>query len=289
MVKEWLVSNFEKQRRQIEAEAARPDLATNAEAIHRLRVAIKQVRALFKLFGWLAPGVFDGKAAFESLRGIFKAMGTVRDVQVLQGLLAAAAERRGEWYAGLGHLLHTRLQAAEAALPDALAAFDPGALAQLQLAMEAAVSKLEDAELLARVQHKLQKRFAKVKAALPSGAEAPEVLHKIRSWLKECLYVMDMLNKAAQEAVWPAPTMQELYATGREAGDWHDREVFEAFLRGLDAEEAPFLGQEPYNALQAELRQEVDRRSNALVERISALLQAFEVLGTGEETADEAS
>ena len=55
MIKDWLVSNFEKQRSQVESEAATPDLQSNVEGIHRLRVGIKQVRALFKLISWLSP------------------------------------------------------------------------------------------------------------------------------------------------------------------------------------------------------------------------------------------
>lgn len=276
MIKEWLVSNFEKQRHQVEAEAALPDLSGNVEAIHRLRVGIKQVRALFKLLSWLAPKTFCAKEAFAELRGIFKAMGRVRDIQVLEGLLKNYEEKNGSWYAGLGLLLDQRRRAAQAELPAALDDFAPQNMFQTQLLMEEGLKPLDDEKLLKQAHSKLKKRFAKVARALPTAAKDAEILHDVRTWLKECLYVMEMLNKASGREVWPKALVEELFWTAREAGEWHDREILESFLKGLDLSEAPFLDRPPYDSLVANLTQEVKDRTVKLIQRIEVFLRDFD-------------
>ncbi|MCZ6694606.1 MAG: CHAD domain-containing protein, partial [Bacteroidetes bacterium] len=85
-VSDILLPYYLSQREIFESNLQRAADAFDEEAIHDLRVALKKIRALFKILEFLDPQLFNGKSAFIYLRKIFKEAGILRDLQVQKGL-----------------------------------------------------------------------------------------------------------------------------------------------------------------------------------------------------------
>lgn len=183
-----------------------------AEALHRLRVALRRVQSR-------VPVRDDTAALHRCLRRVLRASSPLRDRDVL----IAELRRRGLTAVA-------RRFAAEQAAARAAFATDP-ALVELQAAL-AALPPLAAAAPAAPLLRKPLRRLARaLQAPVPDW-------HGLRLSVKKCRYALG----DRREAVWQPPLAALLRRLQDGLGRWHDREQWLA-VAAQDARLAPAVAQ----------------------------------------------
>src|SRR5512140_3470996 len=112
----------------------------NVDAIHDLRVAIKRMRALTKVFDAIVPGG-TGRKRVRKLRDLFRAAGAIRDLQVQQQIIADHAANLGPHLSHYAELLRIRQGAAFYQFLVAAEEFDHRALRRIEKLFDRALEK----------------------------------------------------------------------------------------------------------------------------------------------------
>lgn len=181
------------------------------EGIHRLRVTIKKIKAVFKLLEYL-DRTFDSKLYTDNMKPLFTASGKVRDIDIALSLLDKIASerileqlqvsRKGKVHS-LRELL--RVLKIDAMLPT-------GEVAAISASSENDV--LHVRAFLALKGHEMSKDF--------TGRLKKNELHDMRKRLKEFLYVTEILHAMQLGEKSLSQLLPEIEIIQRQLGKWHD-------------------------------------------------------------------
>jgi CHAD domain-containing protein len=199
-------------------------------AVHELRVATKKIRAVYRLCQEISKGDFKAKSEMTELRTLFRAAGTLRELQVDQIVLESYEQLHLASYCKLSKLLLKERRAASPRYQAARKAFQPKSFA---LPTKKIVTLLENtsADALSEAVIRLaQLRLEEAFQAMPLGYE-PEMIHKARIFLKEAMYLIGLLHSANYRSDFDTQRLTDAKFAAEIAGDWHDREVFFQWLQ----------------------------------------------------------
>lgn len=208
-------------------------LGTNAEDVHRMRVAIRRLRALLRA----ARSMLAAKWAEDlrdELRWLGDALGRVRDLDVLLGHLLEErsglllSERRGLSRV-LGALRHERAARREALLTALQSDRYLALLRRVEAAADSPVVVNPDVSLetIAKAEFKKLRKAVRIGGAQPSNA----ALHRIRIKGKRARYTAELV--AARNGRAPARFIRRITALQDLLGEHHDAVVAERRLRRL--------------------------------------------------------
>ncbi|KAF0865473.1 CHAD domain-containing protein [Pseudomonas sp. LD120] len=186
---------------------ARLAAATDAEALHDLRITVRRLRSLLRPLRTL-PGVEQLEAAASAVGQLTTPM---RDREVLAAYLHQ-------------HGMHAAADRRTAQLVDEYAAVASGAqLAQLFLVLDAFPRFLRASErqgLLRGLRGRIEKRLSKQWTILAQALQDPaHDRHRLRLLIKRVRYGADAYPELGH---LPAPAMKRLKAAQAALGDWHD-------------------------------------------------------------------
>ena len=206
--------------RNLKAVLAAPDEV----AIHDFRVGIKRMTALYE-FLHAVDASFDAAAVLAPYRGLFKAGGRVRDLQIARGLIFASDEDTAS-SAGLRDALDARISERHAALADLVEA---EAITGIELPTIEACGVTEAAILQRRdgVLALLRRRV------LDAGrAMTVRRWHRKRIRLKRYRHALDAFqycpgHEADLAEIAVIQQLEQLL------GDWHDRVVTTEILSSM--------------------------------------------------------
>ena len=203
--------------------------APDETAIHDFRVGIKRVTALYEFLQAVDPD-FDAAAVLVRYRGLFKAGGRVRDLQIARGLIPGAANG-GESTQALLAAIDARIAAAHAAMRELAAAENITAI-RLPTIRKSGIAEATIVERRDKVLASLLRRV------LDSGkAMTTRRWHRKRIRLKRYRHTLDAFQfcPGHEADLVEIANIQQLEQL---LGDWHDRVVTSELLRSLGESES---------------------------------------------------
>lgn len=276
MIRDYLKSHFEKQRKLIVKLLATPELPERGKSILDLRMAIKRSRAMFRLVEALSKGEFDRKEASIQLRPLYRAFGVVRDLQIQSQLLKDLEAELAYDYSAMSEWLQDQLIKSRKKLRQEIKDFDRSCLKVIRSEMNAGMKALKNTRIVKRAENLVESHFAEVDELLGKVDADPDKLHDIRTLLKEVVFIIQMIHKGKDEQIWPEKLVYRIHQCTEEAGAWHDRALFLELLQS-EKENLPFLQKKRYKELRKALKEDLEDRSGTLVYEIKSLLKASRV------------
>lgn len=201
----------------------------NPDAIHDLRVEIKQLRAYFQLIEWINPS-FSYKDNFRYIKKLFKSAGTVRDLQV-------QAELTSEWQTRLNvnlddysKLLEQREIAAKLDFARFCKRYKLKNLKSKRKNLEQALENISLGFAKIRANDRVQFQIREMITFGHMAPKSDEPLHKIRALAKQARYTFNILEKCSLRTDFPKTITDELKNIHHALGEWHDHELALEFL-----------------------------------------------------------
>jgi len=226
-------------------------------AVHELRLSIKQTKCCFDLVGSIADG-FDAKHAYKPFKKLYKAIAPYRDA----AMISMAMDKY------LSPTQQTRIVKATVAVPDVAAyetLFSGGQVKDLKKKAGKALHGVKAKKQMDQYYERLNGKIIKILAE-PKTKRYAE-LHKLRKKLKEMYYNRAMLYEYAD----PTPPKKELEAWllpfSELLGEWHDLRTLQLEIEkeiGLviftKRSQATFKIMQKLKAEEQALRKKVDTR-----------------------------
>lgn len=209
-------------------------LAGDAEAIHRLRVATRRLRAALRMLREIAPG-HEAENAADELGWLCGAIGAVRDLDVLAQMLEQRATRlEADFIRALAPLSDTIRHQRAIEQERLVAALDSeryrGLVQRLgTVAPEAAADSVTLGAVAARLVRPQLRAMLRAGAGLDEDSP-PETLHRLRVRVKKLRYTLEPMRAAGGK---PARRMlRRLERVQERVGQYHDAATAAAWLRG---------------------------------------------------------
>ncbi len=180
----------------------------NKEQLHRLRVAIKKIKAVFKLTNALHKK-FKYKKAFAPYRPVFKAAGPIREEQLLddklKGLIKTGkAQQRAAVIKRLNQQFRKQIAGFVAGM---------GQTSKTEDAL-GSLSGKKVANYCSALLKKIQKSWLKLKSE--------KDFHEMRKELKQLQYCVQLLPKKQREEIISSKKLERLDELQDTIGKWHD-------------------------------------------------------------------
>jgi CHAD domain-containing protein len=225
---------------QLRAMTAEHDKAVtgDVEAIHRLRVATRRLRAALRMLREVAPSD-QAESAADELGWLCGAIGAVRDLDVLAQLLEERATRLEAAFIRALEPLSVTIRRQRATEQERLiAALDSeryrGLVQHLGgLAPEPAADNAALGAVAARLVRSQLRAMLRAGAALDEASPA-ETLHRLRVRVKKLRYALEPLRAVGGKPV--RRMLRRLERVQERVGLYHDAATATAWLRGWAAE-----------------------------------------------------
>jgi CHAD domain-containing protein len=225
---------------QLRAMTAEHDKAVtgDVEAIHRLRVATRRLRAALRMLREVAPSDAAESAADE-LGWLCGAIGAVRDLDVLAQLLEERATRLEAAFIRALEPLSATIRRQRATEQERLiAALNSeryrGLVQHLgRLAPEPAADSIALGAVAARLVRSQLRAMLRAGAALDE-VSSPETLHRLRVRVKKLRYALEPLRAVGGKPV--RRMLRRLERVQQRVGLYHDAATATAWLHGWAAE-----------------------------------------------------
>lgn len=205
--------------------ASSPQLPDSFQGIHKMRVAAKRIRSVYRLMEWLAPERFDARHAMRGIRKYFKLAGAVRDLQIHEHLLGKYSALMGLTFPRYETFLRGLRLRAQRRLAKRLPSFEPDALTHPAHTLLSLLGRISEEAMLRHAKQNVELRKEEMAIQMPPDDDAKR-LHAVRILLKENLYVMSQVNASIHGPVWPESEIERYKEAAETAGDWHDLDIF---------------------------------------------------------------
>ncbi len=237
------------------------------DVIHKLRVSIKKLRALFSLLAALSDQV-NAKKAYRPIRQVFRKAGAIRDLQVQQKLLKQYEKKFELDLSDHIDRLFTKEQDAKA---NFLVFKKQNYFTVLKQHSDYLLRNLQSLNLEAlnaQLSAYFQTLFQQIFQLIDLPNKEAEQLHDLRKLLKELNYNLLLVSDIRGVPLADKKSLKNLDALQELLGDWHDTEVA---LLNLEA----FKKQLADNASFQELYEELEHSYANYIEQIEEALQHF--------------
>lgn len=214
--------------------ATSPQLPESFQGIHKMRVAAKRIRSVYRLMEWLAPERFDARHAMRGIRKYFKLAGAVRDLQIHEHLLGKYCALMGLAFPRYETFLRSLRLRAQRRLAKRLPSFEPDAVTHPAHTLLNLLARISEEALLRHAKQNVELRKEEMAIQMPPDDD-PKRLHAVRILLKENLYVMSQVNASIHGPIWPELEIERYKEAAEIAGDWHDLDIFVETLMAQQA------------------------------------------------------
>jgi len=210
----------------------------DVRAVHRARVASRRLRESVPVAGLVVPR--SVRRLEERLRRLTRALGAVREIDVIRDLLVHEAARHGWAPATVARVDRVCRETRDRRRRAMLAALDRIDVPKMLRGLDRLADETETDGTPARAASvlaaRLRRRAGKLTAALPgvSTLYAPVPLHAVRIASKKLRYTLELARAAA--SVPAAAPVRDLRAVQALLGGLHDRQSLQTWLQVLAAE-----------------------------------------------------
>lgn len=232
--------------------------SADVDALHDLRVAIKRLRAVMRVFDAMVTGEL-GKRSLRPLRDLFRAAGAIRDMQVQQRI---ATEHAMQIHALDHYVSVLRIRQGEAFYRFLVAAeeFDARSLGKIEKLAARGIEKVYTVGAVWSLTNYLDGLIDRITAQWQ-----PRSLHPLRIMTKEADNSMYVIERIVPSLAID-PHVHELLSKMQELlGLWQDQNVAIAFSRDYEPRD------EPEHLAHRKFRRDVRRHRRKLQDQVFAL------------------
>ncbi len=244
----------------IQAHFSRAAAYRDPDALHEMRVGIKQLRAYFRVIECLAPATFPAKKYLRPIRKLFKVSGDVRDAQVQQELTRAWAKEMGVFLSEYYNELKRKELRSGAAFTAFAAHFDlENELHHNGERMIRALAPLTEENAAQSVRDRLDAQLQELHAYEQRDLLQENCLHPLRILAKETRYTLDIATRCFPEIAYGEGLDAMLRGIYQALGHWHDGDVAKEHLNEFHetyADTSAFTDEHAYDVLFLRIRDE---------------------------------
>ncbi|HLP28326.1 MAG TPA: CHAD domain-containing protein [Candidatus Didemnitutus sp.] len=189
--------------------------------VHEMRIATKKVMAVMRSL--------NQKETMEALRPLYHMCGSVREPEIMMGIMTAVSKQVG---GDVSHILR-RLRAIRAssirALKQELTILDDAALATIQSAAEHLLLGMTEITMERAREHYIKGRYKHV-CKISRDLDDMEILHRIRRDLKDITYLLALTPSLERAQLRRRSLVQDVESF---LGAIHDHAVTRAWIGDL--------------------------------------------------------
>jgi CHAD domain-containing protein len=222
VIGEFLFQFYRKRTSSFLAGIYKSTITGESEDIHRLRVDVKKIYALYSLFEMIEPDVFKKQVRYKLFVTLFKLSGRIREIQVHLIFLAKPKYRKTDFSSFITFLKEQENEATREFLL-AIKNFDDKELKSTEKEIRKICLQLPVNKLSRKSEEFIRKRAKKIQSLL---AEDPgiENVHKIRKHLKAMSTVSSLVS-----TIKPDEKLGLIISGLNKAeimiGEWHDKVI----------------------------------------------------------------
>ena len=195
----------------------------DSEAIHKIRLSIKKIKAFFNLILYLHPSCQIYKPRFKNLKVLFKSCGQVRDLQIQNYLLKAYEEKMDIQFTEFSGYFQSKQKKINKQFSKNQGIFQSEKLQNQEQKLVSLLMVLDDDYINRQASKKLRTNIKQIKKLSIKKKSAKNV-HYIRKVLKESIYIME-INPWIKSTENEVVLFAALKNLSEELGLWHDREI----------------------------------------------------------------
>lgn len=193
----------------------------NTDAVHDMRVAIKRIRAVFRLLPILDPA-FGEDLPVEAINRVFKLSGKIRDAQVQQSLMQKMEDLLGTGFGEYYAYLKTTEAAAIKKFGRYASEHRPEDFtADLTDRVALTLAPFTGQQVRNAVTT-LTERLKELAKKLKTDQEHDEQMHEIRRLLKQCNYLLSVFRRNDPQLPGLSRILETLEKANNTLGEWHD-------------------------------------------------------------------
>lgn len=222
-MKKLLQQYYNEQRKTFEEHLELVKKTDDAETIHKLRLSVKRIRALFTFFQFINDNSKYGKKDIKYLKLIYKPAGNIRDVQVHLDLLDSYEKRLQFKFTKYRAYLENIEKKHHKNLKNSAKALSVAPLEKLQEKTKMILGKYSATELKEKASKLLDKKFDIIENLNKIPTNKEKNLHEIRRILKEVRYLLNIFNGKIPETKRVKVSLTRLIQIEQTLGKWHDQ------------------------------------------------------------------
>ncbi|MFZ4520282.1 MAG: CHAD domain-containing protein [Bacteroidales bacterium] len=219
---EFLFLFYRKRTSSFLAHVYKASITGDSKDIHRARLDVKRIFALYGLFEMLDPAIFKSQGGYKLFRPLYRQAGKIREIQVNYLLLANQQPEADEYSSFFLWLREEERRAIQKFL-SLVKKFRESELAGTEKTIEKICHKSSIFKLRAKTIAYIRARAEEVRGLLLKEPNDEEI-HKIRKVLK-AMATISTLVYSVKSGKWLDQVITSLNKTEMMIGDWHDRVV----------------------------------------------------------------
>ncbi len=230
---EFLYRFYRKRTSSFLANVYKTSITGDSKDIHRARLDVKKIFALYGLFEMVDPAVFRHRGGYKLFRPLYRQAGKIREIQVNYLLLTNPQPLDAAYDSFVVWLMEEERQATKRFL-FLVKKFKEAELSSTDKVIEKICRSSSIFKLRSKTEAYIKEKAEQVKV-LQSGQPGDKEIHKIRQHLK-AMSTITTLVYSIKPGKHLDMIITSLNKTEMMIGDWHDRVVLkdaiERFLEG---------------------------------------------------------
>lgn len=224
----YLTDHLKKQFNKVEGNLHEIGESFDKNTVHHFRVSLKRIHAIYQFLEYIFPEEFDAKKEFEQPKRPYKLLGKIRDLQVLQQVLAHYEERLQQHFSAVKkHLTKKRIKRSKNFAKWLKNHVDSDVVPGKDRILEQA-NKLSDNEIVEKAQIFSVQLIEEANDMVPSNED--KVWHQARKNMRKLRFLLGIIKNIDSKIV-KYGEYDMVKKTGNLLGDWHDRIVLKAWLK----------------------------------------------------------
>jgi CHAD domain-containing protein len=243
------------------------------EDIHQLRVEVKKINALLRMFEVVNVDLGDNNLK-KSLSKIFKVAGKIREKQIMNGLADAYGL---ELWKEFEQIRRRKELKQISKLKVRLQSFYQSDWDVLRLKLINIALKKQPEEVEKSALQFLKAEFETI-LTLHSDKHEEKILHRIRRHLKASGYIISMNSDQDIATGWKE-YYEQIKITESLIGDWHDRVDFRNQLLKISEQVSGTTEEDKINSVVQVLEEDINEAITAINRHLSLVLGHHSILG----------
>ncbi len=233
---EYLYRYYHKRTASFLANIYKASITTDARDIHRARLDVKKIFALYGLFEMLDPTAFKHQGGYKLFRPLYRQAGKIREIQVMY-LLLSNPQPPGVEYDSFKLWLKERERHSVRKFIQLVKKFKESELTETDKVIKKICYSNSIVKVRSKTEAYIEDKAVKVNEILAAETGEKEI-HKIRQHLK-MMSTIATLVYSIKSGKQLDLIITELNKTEVMIGDWHDRVVLKDAVSRFLAESDP--------------------------------------------------
>ena len=219
---EFLYLFYRKRTASFLAHVYKASITGDSRDIHRARLDVKRIFALYDLFEMLDPTVFKHQGGYKLFRPLYRQAGKIREIQV-NYLLLENPQPLETGYNSFNQWQREEAQKAVQKFLQMVKKFKEAELTDTDKMIEKICHRNSIFKLRTKTIAYIREKAEKIKDLQLNEPDEDDI-HKIRKTLK-AMATISTLVYSVKSGKWLDKVITALNKTEMMIGDWHDREV----------------------------------------------------------------